>query len=237
MRIEHNVAWLWELNEQAAKTCAWNEKRYCSCCILLIRIDTILSKNFQNNFQNLLFKKSLSQLGKQTDIFWKFYSPADTLWLPKTVRVVLRYTTAPDFLTDLWDFHHREIFKEFSTNIKKQLEWGALKKCVLKMLEESVKTTCEHSCFSQKCSFWQQNIRQEHCGVCGIILWRRGVVVITTAQLYSSKPKLRFCIGSSPASSMLEIWAGDNLWHWSWLEIRLNTTKSIHHHHQRENYS
>ena len=29
-------------NEQAAETCAWNENKYCSCCIILIRIDTIL---------------------------------------------------------------------------------------------------------------------------------------------------------------------------------------------------
>ena len=38
------------------------------------------------------FKKLLAQLGDQTDIFWKFYSPTDTLWLPKTVRQVLGYT-------------------------------------------------------------------------------------------------------------------------------------------------
>ena len=31
------------------------------------------------------------------------------------------------------------------------------------------------------------------------ILWRRGVVVITTAQLHSTKPELRFCTGLNPA--------------------------------------
>ena len=36
----------------------------------------------------------LAQSGNQTDIFWKFYSPADTLWLPKTVGRGLGYTTA-----------------------------------------------------------------------------------------------------------------------------------------------
>ena len=50
-----------------------------------------LSKNIYNNFQNLLFKMLLAQSGNQTDIFWKFYSPADTLWLPKTIRQVLGY--------------------------------------------------------------------------------------------------------------------------------------------------
>ena len=39
--------------------------------IILIRIDVILSKNIQNKFQSLLFKKLLTQSGNQTDIFWK----------------------------------------------------------------------------------------------------------------------------------------------------------------------
>ena len=49
MRLKHDVV--------------WNEKKYCSCCIILIRIETILSKNIKNNFQNLLFKKLLAKLG------------------------------------------------------------------------------------------------------------------------------------------------------------------------------
>ena len=67
--------------------------KYYSYCIILIRIDTILSKNIKNKFQNLLFKKLFTQLGDQADIFWKFCLPADTLWLPKTVGQVLGYTT------------------------------------------------------------------------------------------------------------------------------------------------
>ena len=53
-------------------------------------------------------------------------------------------------------------------------------------------------------------------------LWRRGVVVITTAQLHSTKPELRFCAGSNPARGVLEIRDGEDLWQWSRLEIRLN---------------
>ena len=53
--------------------------------MVLIRIDTILSKNI-DNFLNLLLEKLLDQSGNQTDIFRKFYSLVDTLWLPKTVR-------------------------------------------------------------------------------------------------------------------------------------------------------
>ena len=71
-----------------------NENKYCSCCITLIRIDTILSKNVYNNFQNLLFRKLVAQSGNQTDIIWKFYVPADKLWSPKTVGRVLGYATA-----------------------------------------------------------------------------------------------------------------------------------------------
>ena len=52
--------------------------------------------------------------------------------------------------------------------------------------------------------------------------WRRGVVVITIAQLHSTKPELRFCAGSNPAHVVSEIRDGDDLWQWSWLEIRLN---------------
>ena len=47
-------------------------------------------------------------------------------------------------------------------------------------------------------------------------------VAITTAQLHSTKPELRFCASSNPARSVSEIRNGENLWRWSRLEIRLN---------------
>ena len=53
-------------------------------------------------------------------------------------------------------------------------------------------------------------------------MWCCGVVVITTAQLHSTKPELRLCAGSDTALGMPEIRAGDDLWQWSRLEIRLN---------------
>ena len=53
-------------------------------------------------------------------------------------------------------------------------------------------------------------------------LWHRGVVVITTAQLHSTKPELRICAGSTPARDVSEICDGEDLWKWSWLELRLN---------------
>ena len=40
-------------------------------------------------------------------------------------------------------------------------------------------------------------------------LWRRGVVVITTAQLHSTKPELRFCACSNPDRGVLEIRDGE----------------------------
>ena len=53
-------------------------------------------------------------------------------------------------------------------------------------------------------------------------LWRRGVVVITTAQLHSTKSELRFCAGLYPARGVSEIRDGEDLWQLSRLEIRLN---------------
>ena len=48
-----------------------------------------------------------------------------------------------------------------------------------------------------------------------------GVVVITTAQLHSTKPELRFCASSSSANGVSEIHNGEDLWQWSQLEIKL----------------
>ena len=48
------------------------------------------------------------------------------------------------------------------------------------------------------------------------------VVVITTAQLHSTKPDLRFWADSNPARGVWEIGNGEDLWQCSGLEIRLN---------------
>ena len=42
-------------------------------------------------------------------------------------------------------------------------------------------------------------------------LWRCGVVLITTAQLHSTKPELRSCAGLKPARGVSKIRAGENL--------------------------
>ena len=42
-------------------------------------------------------------------------------------------------------------------------------------------------------------------------LWRRGVVVITTAQLRSTKPELSSCTDSKPAASVFRIRNGEDL--------------------------
>ena len=49
-----------------------------------------------------------------------------------------------------------------------------------------------------------------------------GVVVITIAQLYSTKPELSFCAVSNLARSMSDIRDGEDLCQWFWLEIMLN---------------
>ena len=46
-------------------------------------------------------------------------------------------------------------------------------------------------------------------------MWRRGLVFITTAQLHSSKPELRFCVDSNPPRDVSEIGDGEDLWQWS----------------------
>ena len=42
-------------------------------------------------------------------------------------------------------------------------------------------------------------------------MWRRGVVVITTAQLHSTKAELRLCAGSNPACGVSDICDGEDL--------------------------
>ena len=41
--------------------------------------------------------------------------------------------------------------------------------------------------------------------------WSRGVVVITTAQLHSTKFELKFCAGSNPVRGMSEIRDSEDL--------------------------
>ena len=47
--------------------------------------------------------------------------------------------------------------------------------------------------------------------VARLLTWRRGEVLITTAQLHSTKAELRFCAGSNPAHGVLEIRDGEDL--------------------------
>ena len=59
--------------------------------------------------------------------------------------------------------------------------------------------------------------------ICKGFDWRcRGVVVITNAQLHSTKPETRFCAGSNPAHGVSGTLDGEYLGKWSRLEIRLN---------------
>ena len=42
-------------------------------------------------------------------------------------------------------------------------------------------------------------------------IWRRGVVVLTGAQVHSTKSELRFCAGANPACGVSESCDGENL--------------------------
>ena len=64
-------------------------------------------------------------------------------------------------------------------------------------------------------------------------------MLITTAQRRLEKPELRFYTGSNPAGRVLEFRDREDLWHWSLLEIKLNslslvkhTVLTIHHYHR-----
>ena len=56
-----------------------------------------------------------------------------------------------------------------------------------------------------------KRISNQSFSICHWNLWRRDVVVITTAQLHSTKPELRFCAGSNPAGGVSEIRDGEDL--------------------------
>ena len=43
-----------------------------------------------------------------------------------------------------------------------------------------------------------------------LVLWRRGVVVVTTAQVHSTKSELRFSADLNPDRGMSEIGDGEN---------------------------
>ena len=42
-------------------------------------------------------------------------------------------------------------------------------------------------------------------------VWHRDVIVITTAQLHSTKPEFMFCAGSNPANGVSEIRDSEDL--------------------------
>ena len=117
-RWDSSMMWHhFERNEQTAEMCVcvcvcgwvgvWNKRNYCSCCIVLIRIDTILSILSRIIFI-IFFLRSCPPSWVTKHIFWKFYCLADTLWSPKTVGWVLGYTTAvADYM------HRKRVCKDF----------------------------------------------------------------------------------------------------------------------------
>ena len=54
-------------------------------------------------------------------------------------------------------------------------------------------------------------------------MWCRGVVVITAAQIHSTKLELKFFAGSNLVRGVSDIRDGEDLWQWSRLEIRGQT--------------
>ena len=61
-------------NSKTAETCAWNEKKYCPCCIILIRIDIILSKFI---IFKIFFQEVVCPVG-QPDTYLGFFTCPQT---------------------------------------------------------------------------------------------------------------------------------------------------------------
>ena len=57
----------------------------------------------------------------------------------------------------------------------------------------------------------------------------RDVVIIATAQLQSTEPDPRFCLGSNPTQGVQEICDGENLGQGSWVGITLKSLCSVNH--------
>ena len=86
LRLDHDAVWLWEDQPGSRKLCLKQKV----VLLMLYYIDkNLFYQSLSGIIFKILFKKLLAQLGNQTDIFWKLYSPADTFWLPKTVGPVL----------------------------------------------------------------------------------------------------------------------------------------------------
>ena len=64
------------------------------------------------------------------------------------------------------------------------------------------------------------------------LMWRHGAVVITAAQLPSTKSELRFCAGSNPACEVSEIcdrkWSRLEIWHKRLSSVN-HSAKTVHH--------
>ena len=88
-------------------------------------------------------------------------------------------------------------------------------------LEPILESTFKHNSKFRKSSISRKHVSKRVL-LSNIPDERRGVVVITTAQLQSIKPELRFCSGSNHARGVSEIRDGEDLWQWSRLKIRLD---------------
>ena len=71
--------------------------------------------------------------------------------------------------------------------------------------------------------FWCFQGAEKKCIGNKWVKWHRGVVVISTLQLHSTKPELKFYAVWNRARGVSEIRDDEDLWQWSRLEIRLNT--------------
>ena len=99
----------------------------------------------------------------------------------------------------------KDLQREYNKFITSRTRWKVSQNICMHLQRElkELKDVCDHS-----------RLR---------LVWFCGVVIITTAQLHSIKPELRFCTGSNPACEMLEVRDGEDFWQWSQLRKSLNS--------------
>ena len=113
MRLKHGMAWLWEEQAGIRNVCR-NEKRYCSCCIRSIRIDTILSKNAYINFK-ICFSGSCSPSQATTQTYFGNFTLRQTIFGAQNCRASVRLHYW-QLLGKNWIFYLKIYTQNLSTN-------------------------------------------------------------------------------------------------------------------------
>ena len=122
-----------------------------------------------------------------------------------------------------WDIKYIQILPEPTVGATENIGEGLLfSKYKLFLLDQANSSLIHLKYWYQNSSYLELPCLPHH--VCQIL---PQPTFITTAQLHSTKPELRFSAGSNPARGVSEIRVGEDLWQWSRLEVRLNAFRRL----------